>query len=204
MSTRAMKDLLTSLAKEAAKAIRRPAEPQVVMREFCRALSNRLDRPVDLAFRVFPADLPVPVSGMRIDFGERSVIVVEQNMHPEAQLVILGHELWHEAQGDSCYNFAGINAAARAAITDQAADAIRRAAERVLAVDEIPRDAILAVAARSDLVAAAEMDAETFGLLFGREARTWMTGRYAQDPVNPSTVEGRLNLSLLNRGGRIL
>jgi hypothetical protein len=31
-----------------------------------------------------------------------------------------------------------------------------------------------------------------------------MTGRYAQSPVSPATVEGRLNLSLLGRGGRII
>ncbi|GAA2439124.1 toxin [Streptomyces glaucus] len=204
MSTRAMKALLSSLGKEAAKTIQRPAEPQVVMQAFCRALSAHLERPIDLAFRTFPADLPVPVSGMRIDFGDRSIIVVEQHMHPEAQLVILGHELWHEARGDSCYHLAGMNAAARALPTDQAPDAIRRAAEQILSTEEIPRDAILAVAARSESVASAEVDAETFGLFFGREARTWMTGRYAQSPANPGTVEGRLNLSLLNRGGRIL
>ncbi|MEU2881253.1 hypothetical protein ABZ651_34805, partial [Streptomyces sp. NPDC007070] len=49
-----------------------------------------------------------------------------------------------------------------------------------------------------------EAQAETFGLLFGREVRTWMTGRYAAGPVSAATVEGRINLSLLNRGGRIL
>ncbi|WP_445528064.1 toxin [Streptomyces cyslabdanicus] len=203
MSTRAMKTLLTALGKEAATALRRPAEPRAVMHEFCRAMSARTGRPVQLVFRSFPTDLPVPVSGMRIGFVDRSVIVVEQSMRPEAQLVILGHELWHEENGDCGHHVAGLNAAARAT-TSTAPEAVRRAVEQILATEEVPRDALLTVADRSDSVDSHEVDAETFGLLFGREVRTWMTGRYAQDPVSATTVEGRLNLSLLNRSGRVI
>ncbi|MEU6011869.1 toxin [Streptomyces sp. NPDC047453] len=203
MSTRAMKSLLTALGREASKAIQRPDEPRTVMNAFCQAMSARTGRPIQLAFRAFPADLPVPVSGMRIDFGERSVIVVEQSMHPEAQLVILGHELWHEENGDCGHHVAGMNAAARAT-TSGAPEAVQQAVEQILTTEEVPRDALLTVAARSDSVDSHEVDAETFGLLFGREVRTWVTGRYAESPVSATTVEGRLNLSLLNRGGRLL
>lgn len=201
MSTRAMKSLLATLGKEASKVIDRPAEPRVVMAEFCRAMTKRTGRPIQLVFRAFPAD--IPVSGMRMDLGKQSIIVVEENMAPEAQLVILGHELWHEEQGDCGHHVAGMPAAARA-LTEPASEAVQRAAEEILTAEEVPRDALLTVAARAESAADHEVDAETFGLLFGREARTWMTGRYAQDPVTPATVEGRLNLSLLGRGGRII
>ncbi|MFJ6659944.1 toxin [Streptomyces sp. NPDC091377] len=202
MTARAMKDLLAALAAEAARSVQRPAEPAVIMREFCRAMSVRTGRPVQLVFRVFPPDLPV--SGMRLDLGDRSIIVVEAGTVPEAQLVILGHELWHEEQGDCGHHVAGLPAAARALPADQTPDALRRAVRQVLDADEVSLDVILTVAARAESGDAHEVEAETFGLLFGREVRTWVTGRYAQGPVTPTTLEGRINLSLLHRGGRFL
>ncbi len=199
-----MKALLRALGREAAQDLDRPAEPKAVMQAFCRAMSVRAGRPVELLFRSFPAD--VPVSGLRLDLGSRSLVVVEEHTVPEAQLVILGHELWHEEQGDRGHHVAGIaDASARAvAPPQQVSDAVRRAAERILAESEVPRDALLAVAARAESPDRHEVAAETFGLLFGREVRTWMHGRYAEGPVSPATVEGRMNLSLTNRGGRLL
>lgn len=201
MSVKTMKALLAALGEEAGRRIDRPAPPRVVMHEFCQAMAQRTGRPVQLLFRAFPAD--TPVSGMRLDLGGRSIIVVEEHVVPEAQLVILGHELWHEEQGDCGHHVAGMSAAARA-LTDKSAEAVHRAAEQILTAEEVPREALLTVAARAEFAHDHEVDAETFGLLFGREVRTWMTGRYAQSPVNPATVEGRLNLSLLGRGGRII
>jgi hypothetical protein len=201
MTTKAMRSLLADLGREASRSIPRPAEPRAVMEGFCRAMSRRTGRPVELVFRSFPAD--VPVSGLRLDFGDRSVVVVEEDTVPEAQLVILGHELWHEEKG-SCGGHSPGPTAARALAPGQTPEALRRAAERILAASEVPRDACLTVAARSAHIDDHEVDAETFGLLFGREVRTWMTGRYAQGPVTPATVEGRINLSLSHRGGRIL
>ncbi|MET9774826.1 toxin [Streptomyces sp. NPDC006367] len=204
MSPRAMKALLRALGREAAQDLDRPAEPEAVMRAFCRAMGVRAGRPVELLFRVFPAE--VPVSGLRLDLGDRSVIVVEERTVPEAQLVILGHELWHEEQGGCGHRTAGPAAvSARAgAPSRQVSDAARRAAERILAETEVERDALRAVAARAESPDEHEVAAETFGLLFAREARTWMHGRYAEGPVTPATVEGRMNLSLTNRGGRLL
>lgn len=201
MSNRAMKGLLSALGKEAGKAIQRPEEPKVVMHEFCKAMTARTGRPIQLAFRAFPVD--IAVSGVRLDLGESSVIVVEENMAPEAQLVILGHELWHEENGDCGHHVAGVPAAARA-LADDASDAVQRAVEQIFTEEEIPRDALLAVAARAESVADHEVEAETFGLLFGREVRRWMKGRHAQSPPSAATVEGRLNLSLLPRDGRLL
>ena len=204
MSPRAMKALLRALGREAAQDVERPAEPEAVMRAFCRAMSVRAERPVELVFRAFPAD--IPVSGLRLDLGDRSLVVVEERTVPEAQLVILGHELWHEEQRDCGHHVAGLaDASARAvASPQQASDAVRRAAEQILAEAEVPRDALLAVAARAESPDGHEVAAETFGLLFGREVRTWMHGRYAEGPVSPATVEGRMNLTLTNRGGRLL
>ncbi|MFI1370226.1 toxin [Streptomyces griseochromogenes] len=199
MTTRAMKSLLTSLGEEATKHIQRPAEPQIVMEAFCRAMSVRTGRPIDLVFRPFPPD--VPVSGLRLDLGERSMIVVDGSMAPEAQLVILGHELHHEANGDCHHDISGMPAAARAH-TDEPEDlAIQRAAELILTAEEVPLDAVLAVAARAESIADHERNAETFGLLFCREVRTWVRGPYAQSPTTAATVEGRLQLSLGNRSG---
>jgi hypothetical protein len=202
MSTKTMKSLLSALGEEASKSLQRPAEPRDVMEEFCRAMSVRKDRPITLGFRAFPPD--VAVSGMRLDFGDRSVIIVEDRTVPEAQLVILGHELWHEEEGDRGHHIPGLPAAARTLTADRTSDAVRRAAEQILDAHEVPREAVLTVAARTESAAEHEVDAETFGLLFGREVRPWMKGRYAEGPVSPATVEGRINLSLLSRGGRIL
>lgn len=202
MSTRAMRSLLADLGGKAAQSIERPAEPDVVMREFCRAMSVRTGRPIDLVFRTMPPDLRV--SGLRLDLGDRAVIVVDEATVPEAQLVILGHELYHEEQGSCGHHVAGMPAAARAPSADQVPEAIRAAIEQILATERVPYDAVLTVAARAESLDDHEADAETFGLLFAREARTWMTGRYAVAPVSPATVEGRLRLSLLDRGGRIL
>ncbi|MFI9150191.1 toxin [Streptomyces sp. NPDC053367] len=202
MGSKAMKALLAGLGRDAAQGLERPAEPAVVMEAFCRAMSARRGRPVQLVFRAFPDD--VPVSGLRLDCGDRSIVVVEERAVPEAQLVILGHELWHEERGD-CGRHSGLPAAARGLAPEAGPEAVRLAAEQILAAEEVPRAALLAVAAR----AAAEdddeeADAETFGLLFGREVRTWIKGPYARGPVTPSTIEGRINLSLTHRGGQIL
>ncbi|KAF2776197.1 toxin [Streptomyces sp. OM5714] len=141
---------------------------------------------------------------MRLDCGDHSIIVVEEHTAPEAQLVILGHELWHEEQGDCGHHVAGMPAAARALPTEQAGEVMERAVEQILAAHEVPTEALLAVAARAESRDDHEADAETFGLLFGREVRTWMKGRYARGPVSADTVEGRINLSLSNRGGHLL
>ncbi|GHB95168.1 MULTISPECIES: toxin [Streptomyces rochei group] len=205
MSTRAMRQLLSALGEEASKTLRRPADPRDVMEAFCRAMSVRKGRPINLRFSTFPKDLAdVDVSGARLDLGDRSLIVVEESTAPLAQLVILGHELWHEEEEDRGHHIAGLRGAARSPAADRRPEAVRRAVEQILSLDEVPREAILTVAARAESAARHEVDAETFGLLFGREVRSWMKGRYAEGPVSAATVEGRINLSLLNRGGRIL
>ncbi|MDX3694831.1 toxin [Streptomyces europaeiscabiei] len=209
MSAKGMRSLLAALCDEAGRSIQRPAEPRVVMEEFCRAMSVLVDRPICLVFRSFPPD--VPVSGMRLGLADKSVIVVDDDAVPEAQGVILGHELWHEWQhhqghGGCGSHGAGLPVAARALRDDDGQDAVQRAMQLILDDEDVPLDAhaVMAVAARSESGDDHEIEAETFGLRFGVQARTFMTGRYAQSPVSPATVEGRLHLSMLNRGGHIL
>jgi hypothetical protein len=201
-----MKALLADLGAQAARTVDRPAEPAVVMEAFCRAMGERRGRPVQLLLRAFPDDLPV--SGLHLDCGDRSLVVVEERAVPEAQLVILGHELWHEEHGGcahlGAHRGAPHPAAARALGPQGSLDAVHHAAARILAAEEVPREALSAVAARAASGDDHEADAETFGLLFGREVRTWIKGPYARGPVTPSTVEGRIDLSLSNRGGQIL
>ncbi|WP_415939958.1 toxin [Streptomyces sp. 039-1] len=198
---RAMKELLTDLGKDAARLIkRRPAPAEEVMRAFCDALQIRTGRPIDLVLRAFPPD--VPVSGLRLDLGERSMIVVEEDTAVEAQLVILGHELYHDANGDCHHVSAGLPTAARALTEEPDDDVIQRCAEAILASRDVPLEAVRAVAARSESVAAHEESAESFGLLFGVEVRTWVEGLpQAQSPTTAATVEGRLALSLGRRSG---
>ncbi|MET7289956.1 toxin [Streptomyces sp. NPDC005573] len=203
MTVKRMKALLAELVAEASRTLRPPAEPRTVMAEFCRAMSVHRGRPITLVFRAFPDG--IPVSGMRLDCGDRSIIVVEDRTPAESQLVILGHELWHEEEGDCEHHVAGLSAAAARALgPGQTPATVRQAAERILAAHEVPRDTLPAIAARSGSTLDHEQDAETFGLLFGREVRTWIPGRYAQDPENATTLEGRIRLSLLNRGGQTL
>ena len=124
-------------------------------------------------------------------------------MPPESRLVILGHELYHEEKGDIGHHSAAVAMAARGftdGVPADAADLLQCALEGVLGTPP-PHGA---VAARAHSADAREVDAETFGLLFGHEVRTWMTGRYARGPVSAATVEGRINLSMGDRGGRLL
>ena len=202
MSAKAMKLLLSALGEEASKTLQRPAEPRDVMQQFCRAMSVRKGRPITLKFHSFPPD--AGMSGVRLDFGDRSLIVVEEATAPEAQLVILGHELWHEEEDDTDHHTAGMPAAARALGAPQQPEAVRRAVEQILDTYDASREAVLTMTARAESADEHEAYAETFGLLFGRAVRPWMRGRYAQGPVSDATVEGRINLSLLNRGGNLL
>ncbi|MER7575159.1 toxin [Streptomyces sp. NPDC126514] len=201
MSAKEMKALLAQLGTAAAQRITRPAEPRPLMHAFCAAMSERRTRPIRLLFSVFPADLEI--SGARLDCGDHSVIVVEERALPTAQLVILGHELWHEEKGDCGQHLTGrVPPAARSHGADQPAPDLQHAMARILAEHHVPRDALLQIAARARSHDESEEAAETFGLLFGRAVRSWMTGPHAQDPVSESTVEGRINLSMTSHHGR--
>ncbi|WP_019074624.1 hypothetical protein [Streptomyces hokutonensis] len=201
MSTKEMKLLISALGEEAAKELQRPAEPRDVMRQFCRAMSVRKGRLIELKFYSFPPD--AGVSGLCLDLGDRSIIVVEEATASEAQLVIVGHELKHADMGTG-HHAAGMPAAARTHGTLQQPEAVRRALQQILDEYDLTSEAVLTVSARDHCADEHEIDAETFGLLFAAAVRPWIRGRYAQGPVSDATVEGRINLSLLSRGGTLL
>lgn len=209
-SSREMKDLVADLGRDVAQRIQVPADAEVVMGEFCRVMSERRGRPVDMAIREFPPGLPI--SGLRLLLEERSVIVLPAGMNPQAQLVILGHELYHEEHNHCTHSVPGLGAAARGAV-DGSDESIRRVAELVMSSDEVPAEALIAVAARSvadeksDRTAVNQTDevhAETFGYWFASAVRGWVRGRHAQPRATAATVEGRLTLSLSHRGGHVL
>ncbi|MGW3341417.1 hypothetical protein ACWDCL_28545 [Streptomyces sp. NPDC001009] len=124
-----MKSLLGSLGAAVARNLEPPGEPRMVMDAFCRAMSEHRGRPIDLVFRAFPEE--IPVSGMRLDCGDRSIIVVEERTPPESQLVIPGHDPWHEEQEDCAHHVPGLPAAtARTLGSTDPTDAISHALHR--------------------------------------------------------------------------
>lgn len=203
MSTKGMKALLADLGKDVAERIEVPADAELVMAEFCQAMSRRKQKPVDLVFREFPPEMPV--SGLRLVMSDRSLIVIPAGMNTQAQLVVLGHELFHEEENHCSHSLPGLGAAARA-LPDSTStvQAIERAAELVIASEEVPREALIAVAARADSSHIDEERAETYGILFASEVRGWVKGRHARSQADAATVEGRLKLSMSHTGGRIL
>ncbi|MFI6341102.1 toxin [Streptomyces sp. NPDC050535] len=205
MATRgAMRSLLAALSEDVSSHVDQPAKPRALMEAFCQAMSDTCKRRIRLVFQAFPPD--APISGLRLEFADGSdVIVVEERAVAEAQLVIIGHELWHVYRRDShCGHASGLQAAARGLTDEDMPDTLQRAVDHVLKATGLPRTGVRAMAARSDSADIREEDAETFGLLFGQRARALMVGPYAQGPTSAATREGRINLSLLgNRGGRI-
>ncbi|QIP74628.1 toxin [Streptomyces sp. VN1] len=204
-----MRDLVADLGREVAKRIQVPADAEAVMSEFCRVMSERRGWRVDMHIRDFPPGLPI--SGLRLLMADRTMIVLPAGMNPQAQLVILGHELYHE-EHNHCTHSVGLGAAARGAV-DGSEESIRRVAELVMSSDEVPPEALIAVAARSvadeesdrtTVDQKAEVDAETFGYWFASAVRKWVRGRHEQPQATAATVEGRLTLSLSHRGGRVL
>ncbi|GAB7101844.1 hypothetical protein JCM4814A_01580 [Streptomyces phaeofaciens JCM 4814] len=198
MSKRFMKALLAELAEDAIKRITVPADAEDVMHAFCQAMSDRNKRPVNLVFRTFPPDLPI--SGLRLELAEQTLIVVAEGMNPQAQVVIFGHELAHGFLGHRGHNAPGMSAAARGVSTDSSDDAVRRAVELVMASDKLPQEAVTAVAARCDSADDEESDAESFGMLLCAAVRDWITGPHARRRPSASTVEGRLELTMSPRG----
>ncbi|MER5372697.1 toxin [Streptomyces sp. NPDC002553] len=190
-----MKALLARLTSMVTESLEVPAEPEALMHAFCEAMSDACGRPVQLVFEAFPAE--VPVSGLRLELeDERDVIVIERRAVPEAQLVILGHELLHVWRRDGHCGHS-LSAAARGLGGEESPDVMQRAVEHVLASVDLPRSSVRAMAARSASAAASERDAESFGLHFAREARRRMIGRYAQGAASATTRAGRIQRSLL-------
>ncbi|MCT9105247.1 toxin-antitoxin system, toxin component [Streptomyces mirabilis] len=123
-------------------------------------MSDRRDgRPVTLSIRPFPETIANSTTGLWLDLEDQDLIVVEENLEPDHQLVVLGHELWHMYEGRGGHNhLGGAAVAARAALIDQ------------VNWPELARH----VAARAHSHQADEVAAEGFGLLLGSRMKSWL------------------------------
>ncbi|MFF3013635.1 hypothetical protein [Streptomyces sp. NPDC057939] len=186
-----MKTLLSDLTKETAKILEFPAEPEELMQTLCNAMSEqmpeRMKKPIRLRIRAFPDS--TRASGLTLEGDKFILVIVEQRTHPEHQLTILGHELWHIKNGDCGHHGLPVAAAAR----------------RFGADDDIPWGELIRIAARSDSQpdhhARAEIQAEEFGLLVGSRFRSWLPGQRARDTITQRTRAGRIASSLTARSG---
>ncbi|MDA5279963.1 hypothetical protein [Streptomyces sp. Isolate_45] len=186
-----MKNLLSDLARETAEILEFPAEPEALMQTLCSVMSEQMPekmrKPIRLRIRAFPDS--TGASGLTLEGDKFILVIVEQRTHPEHQLTILGHELWHVKNGDCGHHGIPVAAAARRFGTD----------------DDIPWEELVRIAARSDSRAdpnvKAEMKAEEFGLLVGSRFRSWLPGPRARDTITERTRAGRIASSLTARNG---
>ncbi|MFG2632589.1 toxin-antitoxin system, toxin component [Streptomyces sp. NPDC048362] len=177
---REQRRLMSELGTAVAHQVGVPALPRAVFEALCAAMSERRRRPVALNILRFPEEIATTTTGLWLDLPEQDVVVVEESLTPDHQLVVLGHELWHMHAGHRGHDLGGASIAARAALAAEVdwPEMVRR------------------VAARSHSHQAEEIAAETFGLLLGSQARTWLV-----DPDNAGVrqldeVARRINASL--------
>ncbi|MEU2968986.1 toxin-antitoxin system, toxin component [Streptomyces ardesiacus] len=179
------KKLMADLGAAVTKTVNVPAEPRTLFEALCQAMSDRRGgRPVVLSIRRFPEALANSHTGLWLDLEDQDVIVVEENLSPDHQLVVLGHELWHLHAGHCGHDIGGGAAvAARAALKDR--------------VDwpELARR----VAARSHSHQEDEVAAEGFGFLLGSRMNVWL----AEPGAAPlDDVARRIGNSLGYRGSQ--
>ncbi|WP_435613779.1 toxin-antitoxin system, toxin component [Streptomyces sp. 1222.5] len=170
---------MSELASAVAGRVEVPAEPTVLFEALCTAMAERRGRPTTLGIREFPKDIAHGTTGLWLDLEDRDLVVIEENLTPDHQLVVLGHELWHMHAGHAGHGIDGGVRVARAALT--------------AAIDwpEIVRR----FAARSHSVQDDEVAAEKFGLLMGSQMRSWLLGPRAAG-VQLDEVARRINAAL--------
>ena len=179
-----MRKFLTGIADTVAQRIDVPAHPHELFEAMCAAVGELQGKKVTLRFAAFPEGTG---SGLLLNCGDESLVVIEERTSPEHQLVILGHELWHEKAGHCSHDEGGAAMAARllsSGDTDWEALAPR----------------LLAVAARTEFDESNENEAERFGLKAAGKFRSWMSGDHARGPQRTDTVTSRMSASLEYRG----
>ncbi|MER5222914.1 toxin-antitoxin system, toxin component [Streptomyces flaveus] len=179
-----MRKFLADITKAVTQRVDVPANPRDLFEAMCAAVSELQDKEVKLRFAAFPDDTG---SGLLLDFGDKSLVVIEERTSPEHQLVILGHELWHERAGHCSHDADGTAMAARLLSTGDTD------------WDELAPQ-LLAVAARTEFAEHDEHQAEKFGLKLAGKFRSLMSGPHARGPVRTDTVEDRMSASLNYRG----
>ncbi|MGW7263299.1 toxin-antitoxin system, toxin component [Streptomyces sp. NPDC054842] len=182
---REMRKFLKEITAALSDRVEPPASPLDLFKAMCAAVSEMEGRKITLRLSRFPDDSS---SGLLLDLGERGlVVVIEERTSPDHQLVILGHELWHQRKGHCTHGTAGSSMAARL-LSPSTAD------WEVLA----PR--LSAVAARTAFDEHTESEAERFGLALAAKFRPWLNGPHARGPLRTRTVEDRISASLIYRG----
>jgi hypothetical protein len=177
---------MRGLAVELSRVLRQRIDTPVGVRELagalCEEMSRRREgRPVQLRFERFPDE--IEVTGLWVEFHDFDLVVVEERAETVQQLVILGHELWHMAQGHRNHHAVSATAAARA-----------------LSHHANWQEIALTVAARNGSHEVAEAEAEEFGLHLASVFRSWVSGPRARGPVDP--VGRAIQASLGYRGPR--
>ncbi|QKZ24944.1 toxin-antitoxin system, toxin component [Streptomyces chartreusis] len=148
---------MAELSKAVSQRIDLPADPPVVFQALCLAMSARREgRPIVLVERAFPKEAG-DTTGLWMETDDQDIIVLEENLEPDHQLVVLGHELWHMQAGHR-HDLGGTAVAARAALADH---------------QDWPELA-RTIAARSHSHQEDEVDAERFGILISSRIGPWL------------------------------
>ncbi|MFC9931863.1 ImmA/IrrE family metallo-endopeptidase [Streptomyces sp. NPDC127190] len=150
--------LMADLGAGVAAKVDVPAEPHAVFAALCEVMSERRGgRPVTLITRAFPENM-ADTTGLWLDVQDADVIVIEENLSPDHQLVVLGHELWHMHAGHCGHDLGNAAVTTRAALSDQIEWA------------QLARH----IATRSHSNQEDELEAEGFGLLLSSRMAGWL------------------------------
>lgn len=177
--------LMADLRSVVTSTVNVPTTPALLFNALCQAMSARRDgRPVTLSIRPFPETLGNSTTGLWLDLEEQDVIVLEENLTPDHQLVVLGHELWHMHAGHCGHDLGGVAVAARAVLSDSVdwPEVVRR------------------IAARSHSHQEDEVAAEGFGLLMSSRMNGWLAN---PDTAPLDDVARRIGNSLGYRGSQV-
>ncbi|MET9895029.1 toxin-antitoxin system, toxin component [Streptomyces sp. NPDC006465] len=182
----------TSRAKEMRNLIGRlvvglslpiPVDSDALFAALIDRVSEIRGRQVILLMEEFPHRT---ATGLWLDMPEHDIILVDKRAAPVHKLAIMCHEIWHMVKGDCGHHSPGVSVAARA-----------------LSGRADLRQAVRAVAARTEFHERSEQEAETFALRAVTHLRIWLEG----EPDSPSTdrtqVAGRIGASLGHRRPKV-
>ncbi|WP_393077950.1 toxin-antitoxin system, toxin component [Streptomyces sp. LN704] len=160
-----------------------PSDPDVLFAALIARVSEIKGRQVVLLQEEFPHGT---ATGLWLELPEQDVIVVDQRAAPVHRLAILCHEIWHMIKGDCGHHTAGV-----------------RVAARVLSDRADLRQAVGAVAARTEFNERSEQEAETFALRAVTQLRVWLEGEADGASTDRTRIAGRITASLGQRRSRV-
>ena len=154
---RNQRKLMADLSAAVSQRIDLPADPPLVFRALCLAMSEqrRNGRPIVLVERAFPEEAG-GTTGLWMETEDQDCIVLEESLEADHKLVVLGHELWHMQAGHR-HDLGGTAVAARAALANHHWPEIART-----------------IAAHFHSHQEDEVQAERFGILMGSSMAGWL------------------------------